>query len=48
MQLSKELNTAIALARTAGKAIMEFYDSDFLVEEKTTKDNHTEPVTIAD
>lgn len=48
MQLSQELNTAISLAKTAGKAILEFYDSDFLVEEKTTKDNHTEPVTIAD
>lgn len=48
MQLSQELNTAISLAKTAGKAIMEFYDSDFLVEQKTTKDNHTEPVTIAD
>lgn len=48
MNLSKELNTAIELARTAGNAILEFYDSDFSVEEKTTKDNHTEPVTIAD
>lgn len=48
MQLSQELNTAISLARKAGKAIMEFYDSDFLVEQKTTKDNFTEPVTIAD
>ncbi len=27
---------------------MEFYHSDYLVEEKTTKDSHTEPVTIAD
>lgn len=48
MTLSQELNTAISLAKTAGKAILEFYDSDFLVEQKTTKDNHTEPVTIAD
>lgn len=48
MQLSQELNTAINLAKTAGKAIMEFYASEFLVEQKTTKDNHTEPVTIAD
>ena len=48
MQLSQELNTAINLAKTAGQAILEFYDSDFLVEQKTTKDNHTEPVTIAD
>ena len=48
MQLSQELKTATILARQAGNAIMEFYDSDFLVEQKTTKDNHTEPVTIAD
>lgn len=48
MQLSQELNTAITLAQTAGKAIMEFYASDYLVEQKTTKDNFTEPVTIAD
>ena len=48
MNLSQELNVAINLAKTAGKAIMEFYDSEFLVEEKTTKDNFTEPVTIAD
>lgn len=27
---------------------MEFYASEFLVEQKTTKDNFTEPVTIAD
>lgn len=48
MQLSQELNTAINLAKTAGQAILEFYESDFLVEHKTGKDNHIEPVTIAD
>jgi 3'(2'), 5'-bisphosphate nucleotidase len=48
MQLQQELNTAINLAKTAGKAILEFYESDYLVEQKTTLDNHTEPVTIAD
>lgn len=48
MNLSQELETAIALARNAGKAILEFYASEFLVEQKTTKDNFTEPVTIAD
>ncbi len=48
MPLSQELTITIDLARKAGNAIMEFYDSDFLVEEKTTKDNFTEPVTIAD
>jgi 3'(2'), 5'-bisphosphate nucleotidase len=48
MNLSKELNTAIELARAAGKAILGFYESDFAVEHKTTQDNFTEPVTIAD
>lgn len=48
MNLSQELNTTIELARNAGKAIMEVYASEFSVEEKTTKDNFTEPVTIAD
>jgi 3'(2'), 5'-bisphosphate nucleotidase len=48
MQLQQELNTSINLAKTAGKAILEFYESDYLVEQKTTLDNHTEPVTIAD
>lgn len=48
MDLSQELNTAITLAQKAGKAIMGFYNSSYLVEQKTTKDNFTEPVTIAD
>ncbi len=46
--LKKELETAIALARKAGDAILEIYQTDFTVEQKTTKDNHTEPVTKAD
>ncbi|MBX7169426.1 MAG: 3'(2'),5'-bisphosphate nucleotidase CysQ [Pyrinomonadaceae bacterium] len=46
--LENELQTAIALARKASTAILEIYQTDFEVEEKTTKDNHTEPVTIAD
>ncbi len=46
--LDTELETAITLARTAGDAILEIYQTDFAVEQKTTKDNHTEPVTIAD
>jgi 3'(2'), 5'-bisphosphate nucleotidase len=48
MNLPQELETAIALARKAGDAILEIYQTDFAVEHKTTKDNHTEPVTIAD
>jgi len=46
--LEKELETAIALARTAGKIILDFYATDFLIEEKIFADNFSEPVTIAD
>ncbi len=46
--LEKELETAIVLARTAGKIILDFYATDFLVEEKIFGDNFSEPVTIAD
>jgi 3'(2'), 5'-bisphosphate nucleotidase len=46
--LENELVTAIKLARKAGEAILEIYQTDFEVEQKTTKDNFTEPVTIAD
>lgn len=48
MRLSKELNTAIALARIAGQSILKFYDTDFSVEQKRSGDRYTEPVTIAD
>lgn len=46
--LEKELENAIALARKASESILEIYQTNFAVEEKTTKDNLTEPVTIAD
>lgn len=46
--LEKELETAIVLARTAGKIILDFYATDFLIEEKICADNFSEPVTIAD
>lgn len=46
--LEKELETAIALARAAGKAILEFYALEIIAEQKTSADNFTEPVTIAD
>lgn len=48
MMLEKELETAISLARTAGEAILEFYATDFLIEEKIFPDAFSEPVTIAD
>jgi 3'(2'), 5'-bisphosphate nucleotidase len=46
--LEKELEIAINLAEKAAEAIMNFYDSNVEVIEKTTLDNNTEPVTIAD
>jgi len=46
--LEKELETAIALARTAGAIILDFYEKDFEIEQKISADNFSEPVTIAD
>lgn len=46
--LEKELETAIVLAREAGEKILDFYATDFLIEEKIFADNFSEPVTIAD
>lgn len=46
--LQKELDTAIALARAAGKAILEIYATDFASEQKLGADNFSEPVTAAD
>jgi 3'(2'), 5'-bisphosphate nucleotidase len=46
--LEKELETAVALARKAGKRILEFYALEIIVEEKLGADNLIEPVTIAD
>jgi 3'(2'), 5'-bisphosphate nucleotidase len=46
--LEKELKTAIALARKAGKRILEFYALEIIAEEKLGVDNLSEPVTIAD
>jgi len=46
--LEKELETAIALARTAGHTILEHYALEIIAEEKIGADNETEPVTEAD
>jgi 3'(2'), 5'-bisphosphate nucleotidase len=46
--LEKELEIAVALARRAAVAILEFYALEIIAEEKLGADNHTEPVTIAD
>lgn len=48
MNLSRELETAIALARTAGARILEYYALDIIAEQKRGMDNFSEPVTIAD
>lgn len=48
MDLQIELETAIAAARKASTAILDFYALDILTEEKFGTDNHSEPVTAAD
>lgn len=48
MMLKKELETAIDLARRAGKRILEYYDTGFITKEKIGADSFPEPVTIAD
>ncbi|QQS42773.1 MAG: hypothetical protein IPM63_07535 [Acidobacteriota bacterium] len=44
----RELETALALARDAGAAIMKIYDEGFEVEEKFITETYSEPVTLAD
>jgi 3'(2'), 5'-bisphosphate nucleotidase len=44
----KELETAIGLARSAGKTILEHYALEIIAEEKIGVDNLSEPVTAAD
>lgn len=46
--LQHELDTAIRLARIAGKSILKFYEEGFETEEKIGADNFSEPVTAAD
>ena len=46
--LQHELETAITLARTAGKTILKHYAAGFETEEKIGADDLSEPVTIAD
>ena len=46
--LQQELETAISLARLAGKSILKHYVDGFETEEKLGADNFSEPVTIAD
>jgi 3'(2'), 5'-bisphosphate nucleotidase len=44
----RELSAALRLAREAGAAILEYYDSPLHIERKIDADEHTEPVTQAD
>ncbi len=46
--LRDELDTATNLALSAGKLILEHYDTDFETEQKLGADSYSEPVTIAD
>ena len=44
----RELSVALRLAREAGAAILEYYESPLHIERKIDADEHTEPVTQAD
>jgi 3'(2'), 5'-bisphosphate nucleotidase len=44
----RELETAILVAREAGRKILEYYALDIVAEEKLGIDNFAEPVTVAD
>jgi hypothetical protein len=46
--LEKELETAVALARQAGKIILDFYETGFEIEEKIFADNFSEPRRVSD
>lgn len=46
--LEKELETAIALARSASERILEYYADNIVADQKLGIDNHYEPVTEAD
>ena len=44
----RELKVALKLAREAGAAILDYYDSPLHIERKVDADDHSEPVTQAD
>jgi 3'(2'), 5'-bisphosphate nucleotidase len=44
----QEMGVALRLAREAGAAILEYYDSPLRIERKIDADEHAEPVTQAD
>ena len=46
--LEHELETAVSLAREAGRKVLEYYALEIIAEEKLGVDNFAEPVTVAD
>ena len=48
IMFEKELETAVSLARSAGRTILEHYAVEIIAEEKFGIDNLSEPVTAAD
>lgn len=46
--LERELETAVRLAREAGRKVLEYYALEIIAEEKLGIDNFAEPVTVAD
>lgn len=44
----RELETAIQLAREAGRKVLDYYALEIIAEEKLGVDNFAEPVTVAD
>ncbi|WP_225931352.1 3'(2'),5'-bisphosphate nucleotidase CysQ [Leptolyngbya sp. 7M] len=48
MDLTRELSTAIRIAKDASRMILDHYDGDIVTEEKLGVDDHYEPVTEAD
>ena len=45
--LEHELETAVRLAREAGRKVLEYYALEIIAEEKLGIDNFAEPVTVA-
>jgi 3'(2'), 5'-bisphosphate nucleotidase len=48
MMYERELSVALRLARDAGAAILQYYDTPLQIESKIDAEEHTEPVTQAD
>lgn len=46
--LERELETAVRVAREAGRTVLDYYGRDVVAQQKIGVDNFAEPVTIAD